>query len=96
MRNMKEHLVWAVTADNSIVCLGILEDVETGEFFPVHSTYADVGYKADGNYSTEEESAIQDAGAEMRRYLGGYWSTLAAVRDPLRAGTLREAVQMRL
>ncbi len=102
MRNMKEHVVWAVTADKSVVCLGILEDVETGEFFPVHGTYAFVSgamvrYKGDGNYTNEEGVAIAEAGAALRSSLGfPYWSTLASAHDPLKANTLKEAVQQRL
>ncbi len=101
MRNMKEHVVWAVTADKSVVCLGILEDVETGEFFPVHGSYAGIGgakvrYKEDGTYSHEEGQAIADAGAALRNSLGWYWSSLASVHDPLKASTLKEAVRERL
>ncbi len=101
MRSMKEHVVWAVTADKSVVCLGILEDVETGEFLPVHGSYAAVGgarvrYKEDGNYTPEEGAAIADAGAALRSSLWIYWSTLADAHEPLKFNTLKEAVRARL
>lgn len=101
MGNMKEHIIWAVTADKSVVCLGILEDVESGEFFPVHGSYAAVGdarvrYKGDGNYTKDEGAAIAEAGAALRSSLGSYWSTLASVHDPLKASSLKEAVRLRL
>jgi hypothetical protein len=101
MRNMKEHVVWAVTSDKSVVCLGILEDVETGEFFPVHGSYAAVGaakvrYKEDGNYTAAEGVAIAEAGAALRSSLGSFWFTLASAHDPLKASTLKEAVRERL
>jgi len=100
MRNMKEHIVWA-TKDGFVVCVGILEDVDNGGFFPVHYVPAVVGgarfhYKEDAIYSKEEGEAIAEAGAVMRSTLGLYWSTLASVHDPLKASTLKEAVRIRL
>jgi len=101
MRSMKEHIVWATTRDEVVVCVAILEDVDAGEFFPVHFVPAFVGaaevhYNYDGNYSEEEGEAIANAGAVMRRSLGSYWSTLASVDDPLKANSLKEAVRKRL
>jgi len=101
MRSMKEHIVWGVASDKSVVCLGILEDVETGEFFPVHGSYAGtpagrVRYKEDGNYSKEEGAAIAGAGAALQSSLWIYWSTLADAHEPLKFNTLKEAVRARL
>ena len=101
MRTMREHIVWGVTRDKLAVCLGILEDIESGEFFPVQGSYAatrgrKVHYKEDGRYSKAEGKAIADAGAAVRRDLWIYWSTLGAARKPLKFNTLKEAVRARL
>ena len=101
MRSMKEHIVWGVTSNKSMVCVGVLEDIETGEFFPVQGSYAAtrtgrVHYKEDGEYSLEEGKAIADAGAAVRSSLWIYWSTLADAHELLKFNTLKEAVRARL
>ena len=101
MRSMKEHVVWGIRSDKSVVCVGVLEDIETGEFFPVHGSYAAIGatkvrYKEDGNYSKEESAKIAEAGAAVRSSLWIYWSTLADALEPLKFNTLKEAVRARL